>query len=496
MDLFDRKTGVFKHFNKEDGFPAIGINLTIQEDRDGYLWIGTTDNGLIKFNIKNQTVDSVFSKSDGLQDDHFWRSYKKRDGEMWFGGGYGVNRFYPDKVKKNKTIPPVVLTSFTQGGSDVNMGKAPERLRHVILGWKETFFEFQFAALNYTKPGKNRYAYMLQGRDQEWHYCEGNPSGRYTGLGGGTYTLRLKGSNNDGVWNEEGAVIRIDDVTEQVRMEEMMVQSEKMLSVGGLAAGMAHEINNPLAGMIQTANVMGNRLTNIEIPASQSAALAVGTNIETIKAYMEKRGILPMIEAINVSGRRMAAIVDNMLSFARKSDARVSSHALADLLAKTIDLAATDYDLKRHYDFRQIEIREEYEDELSMVPCEGAKIQQVLLNIFSNGAQAMQENIKNKNGNRPRFILRLAREADTNMVRLEIGDNGPGMDEATQKRVFEPFFTTKPVGLGTGLGLSVSYFIITENHGGTMDVISEPGKGVTFIIRLPLDRQWTQVPAT
>jgi signal transduction histidine kinase len=88
----------------------------------------------------------------------------------------------------------------------------------------------------------------------------------------------------------------------------------------------------------------------------------------------------------------------------------------------------------------------------------------------------------------PCFILRLSVENENNMLRIEIEDHGPGMDKTTQTRVFEPFFTTKPVGIGTGLGLSVSYFIITQNHGGTMDVVSTLGKGTTFIVRLPLER--------
>ena len=119
----------------------------------------------------------------------------------------------------------------------------------------------------------------------------------------------------------EGAVIRVDDVTEQVLLEEMMVQSEKMLSVGGLAAGMAHEINNPLAGMMQTANVMGERLTNPDLPANQKAAEAAGTNMEAITNYMKIREIPRMISTVHESGQRVAAIVENMLSFARKSEA-------------------------------------------------------------------------------------------------------------------------------------------------------------------------------
>jgi PAS domain S-box-containing protein len=281
----------------------------------------------------------------------------------------------------------------------------------------------------------------------------------------------------------EGAVIRIDDVTERVHLEEMMVQSEKMLSVGGLAAGMAHEINNPLAGIMQTADVMASRLGgNLQIPTSRRAAEAAGTTLIAIENFMNARGIPRMLDTIRESGKRVAAIVNNMLSFARKVDATVSSHAFDELLDKTLELAATDYDLKKQYDFKRIEILREYAEDLPTVPCEGAKIQQVLLNILRNGAQAMQE----AGTEIPRFMVRTRFEKERQMVRMEIEDNGPGMDEATRKRVFEPFFTTKPAGVGTGLGLSVSYFIITENHKGEMAVESRPGIGAKFIIRLPI----------
>ena len=281
----------------------------------------------------------------------------------------------------------------------------------------------------------------------------------------------------------EGAVIRIDDVTDKVRMEEIMIQSEKMLSVGGLAAGLAHEINNPLASMVQTAEVMANRLTGgIGVTASLKAAENAGITIKAIHHFMEDRGILRMIRTIRESGHRVSNIVENMLSFARKSNTHKSSHDIEALLDKTLALAAADYDLKKRYDFKMIEIIKEYESNLPTVSCEGAKIQQVLLNILRNGAQAMQEG----ETQHPQLMLRTAFEKTQNMVRIEIEDNGPGMEEATRKRVFEPFFTTKAAGVGTGLGLSVSYFIITENHHGEMDVESHFGDGAKFIIRLPV----------
>ena len=285
----------------------------------------------------------------------------------------------------------------------------------------------------------------------------------------------------------EGAVIRVDDVTEKVQIEELMLQSEKMLSVGGLAAGMAHEINNPLAGMMQTASVMKNRLSNLEMPANQRVADEVGISMVSIGEFMEKRGIPRMLKSINESGIRVAEIVDNMLSFARRGDAAITTIDIVGLLDKTLELATTDYDLKKQYDFKTIEIIKEYEEDLPFVPCFGSKIQQVFLNILRNGAQAMHDMPRKEEA--PHFILRMSHEKDTNMLRIEIEDNGSGIDKETQKRIFEPFFTTKAVGEGTGLGLSVSFFIISENHGGTLDVVSEPDKGANFIIRLPVERR-------
>jgi len=288
--------------------------------------------------------------------------------------------------------------------------------------------------------------------------------------------------------NEKCVLSFVRDITEKKKMEEIMVQSEKMLSLGGLAAGMAHEINNPLAGVIQTSNVMAERLSRLDMPANIKAAQKIGIKVEDIKAYMETRDVLRMAGTIKDSGTRIAKLVRNMLGFARKSENALSSHDPARLFEKALELAITDYDLKKQYEFKTIKIVKDYEENLPMILCESEKIQQVLLNILRNGAQAMQEAMEqNHEYKNPKFIFRLFKEIDTNMLCMEIEDNGPGMDKTTRKRIFEPFFTTKPVGVGTGLGLSVSYFIITKNHNGELSVESTPGVGTKFIIRLPLE---------
>ncbi|WP_231716515.1 histidine kinase N-terminal 7TM domain-containing protein [Desulfosarcina alkanivorans] len=279
-------------------------------------------------------------------------------------------------------------------------------------------------------------------------------------------------------WHTVGIV---RDITERKKTQEYLIQTEKMSSLGGLAAGMAHEINNPLAGILANVQVMRMRLLS-DLPANVAAADETGVDLNRLWAYMGKRGILEKIEAIDQSCQRAAAIVRNMLAFSRKSDAVLSDHDLAELLDQTVDMAENDFLIKKHQDFRHIRIERRYAPDMPRIVCDAGQIQQVMLNILKNGAQAMWGS-----GDRqpePKFILRVDRQDAWGCI--TITDNGPGMTGETRKRIFEPFFTTKPTGSGTGLGLSIAYFIITENHAGRLFVESAPGRGTAFVIKLPL----------
>jgi len=281
----------------------------------------------------------------------------------------------------------------------------------------------------------------------------------------------------------QGAVIRVDDITSRVQFEEMMIQSEKMASVGSLAAGMAHEINNPISGIMMAAQNILRRVSN-KLHTNIQAAQEVGTNIDVIAKYMEKRQVTSMIAGIMEMADRASKIVSNMLNFSRKSKSEKVPEDLVDLVDKTIGLAEKDYDLKKQFDFRHIEIQKEYSPLLPKLTCIATEIQQVILNILKNAAQAISH--KTYIHDKPTIKISIFQKHD--MVIVKIEDNGPGMDEEVRKRIFEPFFTTKDVGIGTGLGLSVSYFIVTNNHGGTIEIKSQKDKGSTFIIKLPVSR--------
>lgn len=285
---------------------------------------------------------------------------------------------------------------------------------------------------------------------------------------------------------EENKIVELwgvlSNITELKRSQEILIQTEKMISVGGLAAGMAHEINNPLAAILQSIQMIERRLAPGE-SRNVRAAEKYGIDLDNLHTFLEERHILSFLSGIRTSGERAAHIVDNMLKFTRKSESKLEPANLTELLEHSLELAANDYDLNNNYDFRHVEIIKQFDPALTEIPCAKTEIEQVILNLLSNAAHSLI----GKTGDRPPcIILRTRRESET--ARIEIEDNGSGMEESIKRRIFEPFFTTKQEGTGTGLGLSVSYTIITNNHGGLIEVESEPGQGSKFIIQLPLKK--------
>ena len=277
-----------------------------------------------------------------------------------------------------------------------------------------------------------------------------------------------------------GLVCVIRDVTENLKIQQLLVQSEKMLSVGGLAAGMAHEINNPLGGILQGAQNIRRRLLE-DLPANRAAATDVGLDPELLRAYLEERKIAELLTGVTDAGERAATIVANMLRFSKPTSGPVQKVDPHTLLERAVDLACIQYDLKKRYDFRNIRIVKDFGEGIPDLLCHPHEIEQVILNLLTNAAQAM---VGKEEGSEPLITLRTRAERDHLVIVVE--DNGTGIDQENLSRVFEPFFTTKEVGEGTGLGLSVSFFIITQNHRGTMEASSRPGRFTRFTIRLPL----------
>jgi PAS domain S-box-containing protein len=269
------------------------------------------------------------------------------------------------------------------------------------------------------------------------------------------------------------------DLTEREQARELMTQNEKMTMIGGLAAGLAHEINNPIGIIVQNLHNIERRLTP-DAPDNQEIANELGIDLSQVRAYLERRSVLKLLATMHKAGERTAKIVSNMLQFSRKSGSERRLVVLPDVIERAVELAANDYDMKKRYDFHRINFVRHFAVDLPQVPVNATEFEQVIINIIKNAAQAMAE----YGARDPEIDLSAYREGA--MAVVKVSDNGPGMDENTRKLVFNPFFTTKQVGAGTGLGLSVSYALITQNHKGIFTVDSTPGEGTCFTIKLPL----------
>ena len=215
LNRFDPESGTFKHYFEKDGLPN-EIIYSILSDEKGNLWI-STNKGIAKFDPEKEIFKN-YDVGDGLQSNEFNSGayYKSRDGEMFFGGIDGFNAFYPDEITDNPYIPPVVITDFqvlsesVKPGPDSLLTQSIIETKAIRIPHKYPVFSFDFVALDFSNPRKNRYAYKMEGFDRDWNYRDSTRRFvTYTNLDPDKYVFRVKGSNNDGVWNEQGSAIEI-----------------------------------------------------------------------------------------------------------------------------------------------------------------------------------------------------------------------------------------------------------------------------------------------
>ena len=208
LDKFDKNKNNWIHYSAKDGLPNETINGLLT-DEEGNLWI-STNGGISRFDASRGTFKN-YGLKDGLQGYEFigGACYKSRSGEMFFGGLNGMNSFFPGEIKDNPHKPAVVITGFRKFNQPVPWSGAISEMDNIQLSHKDNFITFDFVALNYRASGYNQYAYKLEGFDNDWIYCGTQRSASYTNLQGGMYVFRVKGSNNDGIWNEEGASIAV-----------------------------------------------------------------------------------------------------------------------------------------------------------------------------------------------------------------------------------------------------------------------------------------------
>ena len=255
------------------------------------------------------------------------------------------------------------------------------------------------------------------------------------------------------IFNENGEVVSsvhlMRDITERTRMEEQLIVTDRLASIGELASGIAHELNNPLTSVIGFSELLLDR----DLP-------------DDVKED---------IKVVNREAQRTAGVVRNLLAFARKHEAEKKPVDIHNIIQKVLQLRA--YEQK----VSNIEVNTQFAADLPEITADGFQLQQVFINIIINAEHFMTE----AHG-RGTFTITTERVGD--IIRASFADDGPGIAKENLGHLFDPFFTTKEVGKGTGLGLSISHGIVTE-HGGRIYAESELGKGATFIVELPISKQ-------
>ncbi|HET8712700.1 MAG TPA: PAS domain S-box protein [Gemmatimonadales bacterium] len=247
---------------------------------------------------------------------------------------------------------------------------------------------------------------------------------------------------------DEEVLCLIRDVTDQKMLQEQLIQSEKMSAIGQLVSGVAHELNNPLAGISAFAQLL---LAEKRFPPDQRTAA----------------------ETIYSEARRASRIVQNLLTFARQHKAEKVQTSINQVLDDTLELRG--YELR----VRGIDVRREYDESLPDTMADAHQLQQVFLNLITNAEQAMEQ----RDGQHHRLTVRTRRVPDA--IRIEVEDTGAGIPPNLIERVFNPFFTTKPTGSGTGLGLSISLGIVRE-HEGKIWAENPPQGGARFVVEIPV----------
>lgn len=213
--FIDFKNKELTVITEKEGLPGNIVNLVFM-DNQKHVWAGTTK-GLVRYNPKDKTIRK-FDTSDGLQGLEFSRNavFKNEQGEVYLGGLNGLNLFHPDRITTNTYVPPVHITSFSLFNKEVIVGKGSvlekniSETTEITLSYKDQIMGFEFVALNYRNPHKNQYAYKMEGFQRDWIYTTSDRrTATFTNLDAGTYVFRVRASNNDGLWNEEGVSLKI-----------------------------------------------------------------------------------------------------------------------------------------------------------------------------------------------------------------------------------------------------------------------------------------------
>ena len=453
------------------------------------LWL-TTAKGLVKYTPATQETQ-IFTKSDGLQSEAFIMAsaLKTRNGEFYIGSINGFNTFYPHQLKLNTQKPNVVLTSleiFNQKIDTQKDGTLPEAIDHlkeIHLSYKDNVITLNYAALSYCTPQKNQYAYMLEGFDKGWNYVGSQHSTTYTNLPAGTYTFRVKASNNDNIWNEEGTSIRIIVhppfylslpfkigyvllflLALGLLLRYVIRRSEKK------HAKAIDELNSKKEIKIHEAKI--NFFTMIAHEIRTPVSLIIGPLEKIMQSTHIPTNERQELEIIDRNSQRLLYLVNQLLDFRKVEQKEMRMKFTSQSIKELMQAVCERFSPTLQQNGVSFSVT--YPDEHFHADVDKEALTKVLSNLLTNANKYTQSRIE----------VRFQEHPEKQTFSIEVQDNGKGMSEEELTKIFKPFYQASENKPGTGIGLSIVKGIV-EAHHGQVNVTSQPGHGSSFMITLP-----------
>jgi signal transduction histidine kinase/DNA-binding response OmpR family regulator/streptogramin lyase len=498
LNRFDVSAETFSALTETDGLPN-NVVYGVLADNDGRLWL-STNKGISRFDPRTRELRN-FDVNDGLQSNEFNSGayFRSKSGELFFGGIYGFNHFYPADVEENRHVPPIVITGFkrlnryeTVRDSGSVLKSAISETDELRLSYRDDVITFEFAALDYSAPSKNRYAYRLAGFNNEWIESGSVRSATYANLPPGRYSFQVRGSNNDGIWNQEGASIDVIiappwwrtwwayalyalavlSALYGLRRHEMRrIRLEHHLALERVEKEQMRELDRERSRFF--ANVSHEFRTPLTLTLGPLDDVLAGRHGSLSDAMREP------VDLARRSAARVLDLINQILGLARLEAGHTTLRARRlDVGAFVENLAMT---FRPFAERKALVFQVQVPAELVDVYADPDHLERILSNLLSNAFKFTPAG-----GN-----IRVSIEADVATVCIAVRDNGPGIAAADLARIFDRFHRAHESSVeyqpGTGIGLALAKEL-AELHGGCIEVASEEGFGSTFTVRLKRGR--------
>ena len=485
--LYDARRDLFDRVELSENTSILGI----VED-NGSLWI-TTNDGLFRYSEGKETLH--FDVNDGLLSNIFMpnAAMKASDGCVYVGTVNGFNTFYPYQIKTNAQAPKVMITSVEVMNEKVNVGG--ERLKeslnasaHIELSYQDKMISISFASLSYCMPQKNRYSYILEGFDRQWIMAGNHSTATYTNLSPGSYRFRVRGTNNDGVWSTEEAVLRI-----VVNPPFYWSMPAKLLYLMVAVAFVVYAFRYTLtrerrrheAQMAKLNEEKELEVRNSKIQFFTTIAHEIRTPVSLIIGPLEKlvrttaslsdseRSSLRIIDR---NAHRLLELVNQLLDFSKVENRSMVVRFRVQNICTMLQAVSERFEPT----FAQngITFRIEMPDTHFTAVIDNEAITKVVSNLLTNARKYTRDYVR----------LSCHVMPDDNSFAIEVEDNGVGIDPKDHERIFHAFYQSADNKPGTGIGLSIVKNIVDQHH-GKVSVSSQPGHGSTFTVVLPVRQE-------